>query len=114
MALQLAPRLKAFYEKMHETGHPVEVVFVSLDRSEEQMLQYYENEQGEWLAIKFEEAAVREQLTKEVKVQGIPSLVVVNKKGEVVVERNECIQTVGQATSGGSFDLDSVVKSWSK
>lgn len=109
----MAPHLKNFYTKLHEQGHPVEIVFVSLDRDEQQMLNYYTNEQGDWMAIKYD-APARQELTKEYQIRGIPSLLVVNRQGSIVVDNQECIQAVGMLARDPNFNINPVAKEWRK
>lgn len=106
---QLAPILRSFYTKVHEDGHPIEIVFVSLDRGADKMQEYYLGEQGDWVAIHYDDP-IRTKLPDKYKVRGIPSLFVVNRAGDVVVDNNECIQTVVAVSQGR--DMTSTIKDW--
>jgi len=78
------PVLRRFYETLKSTGEQIEIIFVSGDRSEQEFIDYFRNEHGDWLAVDFN-AAERSGLSDRYQVQGIPTLIVVNGKGETVV-----------------------------
>jgi len=78
------PVLRKFYETLKGTGEQVEIVFVSGDRSEQEFVDYFRNEHGDWLAVDFS-AEERNSLSDKYQVKGIPTLIVVNGKGENVV-----------------------------
>jgi len=78
------PVLRRFYETLKGAGEQVEIIFVSGDRSEQEFLDYFRNEHGDWLAVDFN-AEERSTLSDRYQVQGIPTLIVVNGKGENVV-----------------------------
>jgi len=78
------PVLRRFYEALKGTGEQVEIIFVSSDRSEQEFLDYFRNEHGDWLAVDFN-AQERGALSDKYSVKGIPTLIVVNSKGENVV-----------------------------
>lgn len=51
-----APLLRSFYAKLVAEARPpapLEVVFVSADRSEQEMLDFMREQQGAWLALPF-------------------------------------------------------------
>lgn len=78
------PALKKFYETLKASGEPIEIVFVSGDRNESEMNDYFQNEHGDWLAVQYG-AKECDELNRHYDVKGIPSLVVLNSKGESVV-----------------------------
>merc|ERR1712061_79222 len=80
---QFTPMLKDFYDEVHESG--VEIVFVSSDRSPEDMLSYMKESHGDWLACQHN-SAVANQLKQKYGVSGIPMLVVCKKDGTVVTK----------------------------
>ena len=76
------PKLSETYQIVVAKGKPFEIVFVSSDKSEGQFNDYY----GEmpWAALPYADRAKKEELSKKYKVQGIPTLVILNPEGEVV------------------------------
>jgi len=60
----------------------LEVVFVSSDRDESSFKEYF-GEQP-WLALPFEKREKKAELSKKYKVQGIPSLVIVDAEGKTI------------------------------
>jgi len=69
------PVLRQLYsDSLKKQG--VEVVFVSSDQDEDSFRGYY----GEmnWLALPFDEREIKENLASAYRVQGIPSLIVLN------------------------------------
>lgn len=84
------PRLVEAYNELTADGKPFEVIFVSHDRTEEAMLKYMQGYDMDWLAIAFD-AAKRDALKQQHGIRGIPSLIIVNDKGEVLSRdgRNE-------------------------
>ncbi|GFO48094.1 nucleoredoxin-like protein 2 [Plakobranchus ocellatus] len=47
------PMLKEVYTELKNRGEALEVVFLSFDKTEEEMMAYYEHQHGDWLALKF-------------------------------------------------------------
>ncbi|KFM74094.1 Nucleoredoxin-like protein 2, partial [Stegodyphus mimosarum] len=77
------PVLADFYEEIKENDLPLEIIFVSSDRSEDALFDYMNEAHGDWLAIPHG-SNVAEQLKKKFNIQGIPTLVVIKKDGSVV------------------------------
>lgn len=48
-------QLKAFYESLHDT-HDFEVIFLSTDKSEGAMLDFFHDAHGDWLCLKYADA----------------------------------------------------------
>ena len=84
------PRLVDAYNELKSAGKPFEVIFVSHDRTEEAMLKYMQGYNMDWLAIAFD-GAKRDALKKQHGIRGIPALIIVDDKGEVISRdgRNE-------------------------
>jgi len=101
------PRLKQFYESVQANNINIEIVFVSSDNTEGDMMSYFEGEHGDYLAVKYSDPA-RQQLGQELGVRGIPALFVVNKLGAAVVDSNACRAAVA---SGKALDY---VDDWRK
>jgi len=74
------PKLAEFYKK-HAAAKNFEVIFVSGDKDQESFSSYY-GEQP-WLALPFDNRALKASLNKKYKVNGIPSLVVLGPDGQV-------------------------------
>jgi len=77
------PDLGKFYEA-NAAAKNFELVFVSSDKDEKSFTEYY-GEQAAWLALPFKERDVKNALSKQYKVKGIPTLVILDgATGEVV------------------------------
>jgi nucleoredoxin len=80
-------------------GTALEIVFVSSDRSESEMLSYMCESHGDWLGLSFREQTLKKQLSDKYGVRGIPMLVVVNAHDGSLITA-EGTQDV---EAGGSF-----------
>jgi nucleoredoxin len=60
----------------------MEIVFVSSDRSDSDFQGYYK--EMPWLAVPYERRDIHQSLNKKFKVQGIPSLVILDMNGQVI------------------------------
>ncbi|GMS84374.1 hypothetical protein PENTCL1PPCAC_6549, partial [Pristionchus entomophagus] len=74
--------LKKFYEEARSIRSHVEVVFVSSDRSENEMKEYL-SIQSDWLFLPFASSIIPD-LSRRFGVAGIPAVVVVSPTGEVI------------------------------
>lgn len=99
------PVLKSFYEQLKGNGKNIEIIFVSGDKSEQEFQDYFRNEHGDWLAVDFS-AKERKTLNEHYKVQGIPTLIVVDGSGKNVVPdaRSDVAGAENPATVQGVFD----------
>jgi len=80
---RFTPILKKFYDETVDTG--IELIFVSSDRSSEDMLNYMKESHGDWYA--FEHGSkIGKKLKKKFSVEGIPSLVVMKSDGTVITD----------------------------
>merc|ERR1719217_1966246 len=77
------PQLGEWYKK-DLASKGLEVVFVSSDRDEEAFNDYF-GEQP-WLALPFDKRDKKAELNKKFKVQGIPSLVILDAEGKVITK----------------------------
>lgn len=75
------PQLSARYKELKESGF--EVVFASSDRNRDACKEYFD-EMGGWLVLPFEEREIKEKLSKKYKVSGIPTLVILDDKAELL------------------------------
>jgi len=78
---QFTPMLKEFYNKTKEQG--IEVVFVSSDKTEKDMNDYYKESHGDWLRIAHKSSLAKE-LNNHFEVDGIPTLAVCKRGGDVI------------------------------
>ncbi|KAH7935699.1 hypothetical protein HPB52_012607 [Rhipicephalus sanguineus] len=74
---------EAYKEMKEECAAPIEVVFISSDRSNADMLKYMEESHGAWYAVKFGDAFQQELKTKY-GVSSIPTLIVIKRDGTVI------------------------------
>ncbi|KAH9366047.1 nucleoredoxin-like protein 2 isoform X2 [Haemaphysalis longicornis] len=74
---------EAYKEMKEEAAAPVEVVFVSSDRSSNDMLSYMRESHGDWYAVKFGDPLQQELKTK-FGISSIPTLVICKKDGTVL------------------------------
>jgi len=77
------PQLAEWYKK-DLRGKGLEIVFVSSDEDEASFTEYFEEQP--WLALPFEERETKEKLSKKFKVQGIPSLVILDSEGKLITK----------------------------
>jgi len=75
------PQLVEYY-KSHKDKFNFEIIFVSSDRDQDSFNEYW----GEmpWLALSFEHSEVKSKLSKKYKVQGIPTLVVLDGSANTI------------------------------
>jgi len=76
------PQLAKKYEEIKAAGLPFEIVFASSDRDEESFNSYFK--EHPWLALPFKDRALKEKLSKRFGVQGIPTLVLLDKDRSVI------------------------------
>ena len=78
---KFTPELVKFYNKVNKAD--IELIFVSSDRSSEDMLGYMNKYSMPWLCLPFD-APQKAALKKELKITGIPTLVVFGKDGKLI------------------------------
>eukprot|EP00401_Gymnodinium_catenatum_P042562 CAMPEP_0117563060 /NCGR_PEP_ID=MMETSP0784-20121206/55295_1 /TAXON_ID=39447 /ORGANISM="" /LENGTH=425 /DNA_ID=CAMNT_0005360685 /DNA_START=131 /DNA_END=1408 /DNA_ORIENTATION=+ len=78
------PKLKEFYEAYRAKDPNFEILFVSSDRDESGMLDYFKNDHGNYLALPFEKRQQKSDLSSMFGVEGIPSFAVVSADGQVL------------------------------
>jgi nucleoredoxin len=88
---RFTPELATMYEDMIEMHPDFEIVFVSYDENTEYFEEYY----GEmpFTAVPFEKNELREQMGQKYEVNGIPSLVFLNHKGDVITKEGHQLVT---------------------
>lgn len=91
------PKLSSVYNEIKSLGNNFEIVFVSWDRDEDAFKSYH----GEmpWLAIPFDSAKEKDGCTEKFKVEGIPSLVLLDAATGDIVKSNgrEAVDCYGAA-----------------
>merc|ERR1712159_490064 len=75
------PVLKTFYEENKAGG--LVIIFVSSDRTEDDMLSYFTNDHGEYYAVKHS-SSLGKTLKDNCGVSGIPMLAIVKKDGTLL------------------------------
>ncbi len=81
---QFTPKLVAWYQSRRAQADQFEIVFVSHDRSSQEMAAYLREDQMPWPAIDYTRRATIEALDKKYAGKGIPCLVLIDERGEVV------------------------------
>jgi len=92
------PKLAEWY-KSDLAAKGLEVVFVSSDRDEDSFKGYFAEQP--WLALPFEDRATKEKLSRKFKVQGIPSLVILDPDGKTITTDGRA--AVSQDPTGTEF-----------
>lgn len=79
-------KLSAFFKSIRSQkgDESIDVIFISSDRDEVSMFEYYSEEHGDWLAMPYSERDKKELLSTKFEITGIPGCVIVNNKMEVV------------------------------
>jgi len=77
------PELVKAYKKMQSNDDPVEIIFVSSDRSEKDMYKYMDEADMPWLTAGLKTDAWN-NLRNAFRVSGIPTFIVVDDKGEII------------------------------
>lgn len=113
---QFTPLLKAAYEDYksnHSSDNKLSVVFVSGDRSQDDMLSYMREAHGNWPGVA-PGSPLQQSLNTAFQVRGIPALIVVDINGEILSRegRQEVMSMRSQALKSweGMFtDLDTSI-----
>ena len=108
---QFTPLLKTFYDFAKESGADLEIVFVSSDRSEHEMVQYYQHSHGSWLAVPFY-STQRNFLSSHFNVKGIPALFLLNKGTLHAVEEDVRSSIQQVAMMRNAHRVNGIVDSW--
>jgi len=96
--------LKQFYSDYKSKDPHFEIIFVSSDKDDKQMLDYFKGDHGDYLALPFSKRKEKGELSTMFGVEGIPTFVVVDSDGHVINANAR-----GKITSGA----DAVVeKGW--
>ncbi len=94
------PHLVQVYNELQEAEKPFEIVFVSSDRTEKDMMSYMKETKMPWLAVRHRSQQA-ESLAKRFNIRGIPSLIIVDEKGRLLSAHGR-----GDVSSGGASAFD--------
>jgi len=78
------PVLKQFYIDYKAKDPNFEIVFISSDKEEKAMLDYFREDHGDYLALPYSKRKEKEELSSMFGVEGIPTFVVVGADGQVI------------------------------
>jgi len=78
------PQLKTFYEEYRALDPNFEIIFVSSDKAEQDMLDYFKNDHGDYLALPFAKRAEKDEISKMFGVEGIPTFTVIGPDGQML------------------------------
>jgi nucleoredoxin len=78
------PQLKSFYEDYKSRDPNFEIVFISSDKEEKGMLDYFHNDHGDYLALPYEKRGEKGELSAMFGVQGIPTFAVIGADGRTL------------------------------
>ena len=84
-----------FVQDLVGAGEGVEVVFVSSDKSAEEMMGYMKECHGDWLAVQHG-TVLAQDLKKKYEITGIPTLIVVTRYIIIIVILSESILSLMQ------------------
>ncbi|KAM4053918.1 nucleoredoxin-like protein 2 [Anomaloglossus baeobatrachus] len=83
------PVLCDFYTELVQEANqpaPFEIVFISSDKSAEDMVEYMNQMHGDWLALPWHNP-YKHDLKNKYKITAIPKLVIVKQNGEVITDK---------------------------
>jgi len=78
------PVLKEFYSGYKAKDPNFEIVFVSSDKSDQEMLDYFKGDHGDYLCLPYAKRKEKSELSSMFGVEGIPTFVVIGPDGETV------------------------------
>jgi len=82
---EFTPKLVEAYERLRAQGKDLEVVFVSMDETEEKFDEYFA--EMPWLSLPYADKTTRSLLMTELEVRGLPSLVLLDENREVITTK---------------------------
>ena len=89
---EFLPMLKEFYEEVNEDEKRVEIIFVSLDKSQEEQEKYHKG-MGPWPRVAFADEAARSRLKTKFGIEKMPSMVVLDDAKEDA-KFSDCVNDV--------------------
>merc|ERR1711953_1091781 len=106
---QFTPMLADFYG---EVSDELEILFVSSDRSPEDMTSYMKESHGDWCGVEHN-SALANGLKKTLRVQEIPMLVVAKKDGTLVTkDGRDLVELVMEECYGMEKQPQELVQEW--
>lgn len=107
------PLLKEFYKSIKGQGLPLEIVFVSSDKSESEASSYFQNDHGDWLMLDLGQKA---GVSDKFQIKGIPTLIVIDPAGKAVASdaRDQVASTAQKPEAAGKVfaDWQKLCKDW--
>ena len=94
---RFTPELAAVYAELAAAGRPFEVVFVSSDNDEASFAEYFAA--MPWAALPFADRERKAALSSRFKVKGIPTLVLLDARGEIITTDGR--SAVGKSGAAG-------------
>jgi nucleoredoxin len=79
------PELGKLYRQWRKQKKNFQIVFVSSDRSQKDMFNYMKETKMPWLGIPYQSSA-HSNIDKKFQVRGIPSLIIVDSKGNIITK----------------------------
>ena len=83
---RFSPTLVSAYDAQPKDNPRFEVLLLTKDRTEKDMLQYMRHVKMKWPALAFDKVAAAEDLKRFYSGDGIPCLTVIDQKGAVVLQ----------------------------
>ncbi|KAE8284948.1 Nucleoredoxin-like protein 2 Rod-derived cone viability factor 2 [Larimichthys crocea] len=83
------PILCDFYTELVEETEPpaqFEIVFISSDKTSDDMVEYYHDMHGDWLALPWTDD-YKHELKQRYKITAVPKLVIVKENGDVITDK---------------------------
>lgn len=80
---KFTPQLVEFRNKLVKDKKPFEIVFVSFDKSKEEMKEYMKGTEMKWLAVPFN-SEFKDKVKKTYNVNSIPTLLILDDKGNMI------------------------------
>jgi len=78
------PVLVETYNELTAAGKSFDLVFVSSDRSKEEMANYMTETKMPWKGLPYDKRDKKKLLGQKFEIQGIPTLIIVDKDGKVI------------------------------
>jgi thiol-disulfide isomerase/thioredoxin len=83
---RFSPSLVSAYDAQQKGANRFEVLLLTRDKTENNMLQYMRHTKMKWPALAFDKVAAADDLKKFYSGYGIPCLTVIDQKGAVVLQ----------------------------
>ena len=88
------PKLAELYNKCKSQNKSFEIIFLSSDNNEKDFKEYYE--EMPWCALSYKERSLKSSLSDIFDVQGIPTLILLSGKGDLITEEGREIVSYGE------------------